>query len=146
MKFTKEQLLQHSPCADGLAFAKSCDFDFVKIWNTCDRGDWLIWLLHKSGNLDKPTSVNLAIACAKHVLALFEKKYPGDKRPRKAIESALAWVKNPTQENRKADAAAAAAYAAAYAAYAAAYDAAYAADRLRAKILRYGVKLLMEKK
>ena len=119
MKFTKEQLMQHSPCADGLAFAKSCDFDFSKIWNNCERGDWLIWLLRNSGNIDKPTAVKIAIACAEHVLAIFEKKYPNNKRSRKAIEAAIAWVKNPTEENRQAAAAAADAADAAYAAYAA---------------------------
>ena len=108
MKFTKEKLLSHSPCADGLSFAESLKFDFAKIYDTCDRGDWLIWLLRKSGNLDKLKAVELAIACAQRVLEIFEKKYPDDKRPRKAIEAALEWLKNPTENNRKSAAAAAA--------------------------------------
>ena len=135
MKFTKEQLLEHSPCADGLAFAATCKFDFAKIWNTCERGDWLIWLLRKSGNIDKPTAVKIAIACAEHVLASFEKKHPNVKRPRKAIEAAIEWVKNPTDENRKS--ADDAAYAAAYAASYAASYAAYAADAADADAAAY---------
>ena len=100
------------PCAVGLVFAKSCQFDFVRIWNTCDRGDWLIWLLRRAGLMDKVMAVNIAVACAEHVLEKFESKYPGDKCPRLAIEKAKAWLKNPT----KANAYAAAAYAAAAAA------------------------------
>jgi hypothetical protein len=62
-----------------------------------------------------------AIFCAESVLDLFEKKYPNDDRPRKAIEATKEYLKNPIEKN-----AAAAAYATVYAAYAAA-DAADAA-------------------
>jgi hypothetical protein len=115
MNITKEWLLKLHPCSDGLAFANSCGFDFTKIWETCPRGDWLIWLLRQMDLLDKPTAVRMAIACAEHVLEHVEKKYPLDKRPRKAIEAARKWLEDPT-----ADAAAYDAYAAAAAAYAAA--------------------------
>lgn len=33
MKLTKQQILDLSHCAGGLAFAESCDFNAVKIWN-----------------------------------------------------------------------------------------------------------------
>lgn len=33
-----------------------------------------------------------AANCAEHVLAYFEKKYPKDKRPRKAIDAIRAWA------------------------------------------------------
>jgi hypothetical protein len=89
-------------------------------------------LIRQVGVLDQQIAVQWAAECAKRVLHLYEAKYPGDKRPRDAIKSALAWAKNPTEKNRVAYAAAAAAaataaYAAAAAAYAA-YAAAYAAD------------------
>jgi hypothetical protein len=78
----------------------------------------------------KMVCVAFAILCAEAVLQHFEKDYPADDRPRKAIEAAKAYLKNPTV--RAADAAARTADAAyaAYAAYAArtAYAAAYAAD------------------
>ena len=35
-----------------------------------------------------------AADCAEHVLKYFEKKYPKDKRPRKAIVAARAWAKD----------------------------------------------------
>ena len=130
MKFTKEQLIKHSPCADGLAFAESLNFDFAKIYETCERGDWLIWLLRKTNAITKPQAVNLAVVCAERVLGIYEKKHPGDLRPRQAIEAAKEYALNPTEENRAKckTAADAAAAAAAYDAYAAAYAAADDAD------------------
>jgi hypothetical protein len=125
MKFTKQKLLALKPCADGLAYAESLKFDFVRIYDECERGDWLIWLLRKSRNLDKPKAVELAIVCARHVLEIFEKKYPEDKRPRQALKAAEKWLSNPTEENRKSAAYAAAAAYAAYA-YASPASAAYA--------------------
>ena len=133
MKMTLKKLESFHPCSKGLAFAQKCDGDFVKIWQTCDRGDWLIWLLRRCNLLKKKPSVEIAIECAKHVLVNYEKKHPDDLRPRKAIEAAEKWLKSPTEKNKNAaaaaDAAASAAYAsaayAAYAAYAAAYAYAY---------------------
>ena len=138
MKLTKEKILALNPCHSGLVFAESCDFDAVKIWNTCPRGDWMIWLLRKTQSIDRQTSVKLACLCAEHVLSIYESKYPDDKRPRLAIESAKAWADNPTDEKlalvklaaegawKARRSAYPAAYAAGYAAYAA-YAAAYAA-------------------
>jgi hypothetical protein len=39
---------------------------------------------------------------AERVLRLYEQKYPGDMRPRKAIAAARAWAKEPTEKNRDA--------------------------------------------
>lgn len=84
----------------------------------------------------KADSVALAIYAAELVIKLFEQKYPDDKRPRKAIQAAKAWLKNPTEENRKKASSAAyyAAYAASSAAYSAAYYAAAAKEELYAKL------------
>jgi hypothetical protein len=72
--------------------------------------------------------VAFAILCAEAVLQHFEKDYPADDRPRKAIEAAKEYLKNPTVH-----ATAYAAHATAYAAYAAdvaAYAACAAAEKL----------------
>ena len=137
MKITNvNELEAASPCADGLAYARQ--FASLKeAWEKCERGDWMLWLLRKTGGLDKRTSVAVAVTCAERVLARYEAKYPGDNRPRAAIEAARNWLDNPCEETRAAAyaayaaaayAAAAAAYAAAAAAAAAAYAAADAAD------------------
>jgi hypothetical protein len=68
-----------------------------------------------------------AIEIAKSVLPIFEKEYPNDLRPRKAIEAAETYLENLTEENRqKVESTYGAAYAAYYAAAAAAYAAANA--------------------
>jgi len=134
--------------------------------DTLDYANWGLVRL-----MTHQQKVHYACFAARQVLKIFEDKYPEDKRPRKAIEAAEKWAADPTEENRRAaaDAAYAAAYAAAaaayayaaaaadaadaaaYAAYAVTYAvaataayAAYAADshRMKAKILRHGVKIL----
>ena len=46
----------------------------------------------------KKVSVQFAIACARRCLPNYEKAYPKDDRPRKAIDAAEAWCLNPTEE------------------------------------------------
>ena len=67
-----------------------------------------------------------AADCAERVLALFEGQYPGDDRPRKAIEAARAWARG---EIRVSEARAAALEAHAAARAASAHPAAVAAAR-----------------
>ncbi|MFX1317652.1 MAG: putative immunity protein [Promethearchaeota archaeon] len=44
-------------------------------------------------NTDHKTLAIWAIACAERVLPYFEKEYPEDQRPRKAIETLKTWIK-----------------------------------------------------
>ena len=79
-------------------------------------------------NPDQKLSVLIAVTSAKKVLPVYEAKYPGDLRPRKAIEAAEEYIRDPTATSADAaHAAANAAYAAANAANAAAAAAADAA-------------------
>lgn len=71
----------------------------------------------KAWKWNKRASVQLAVFAAKEVLGIFEKEYPQDSRPRAAIAAAEAWLREPSEKNRrKAGEAAATTYAAAYAA------------------------------
>ena len=108
-------------------------------------------LVKEVGTLTQRICVRWAAECSKRVLHLYEDKYPDDKRPREAINAALAWAKDPSDKNRDAANAAANAAYAAYAAYAAnaaanaakaAANAAYERDKMKIKILGYGIKLL----
>lgn len=56
---------------------------------------------------DKLTLVKLAIQCAKLVLPIFEYKHSNDPRPRKAIQAAENWIKDPSEENKQSVAVAA---------------------------------------
>lgn len=55
---------------------------------------------------EKPHSVKLAIFAAELVIDEFEKEYPNDDRPRKAIEAAKRVLKHDTEKNRNAASAA----------------------------------------
>ena len=92
------------------------------------NSSWSSWLI--THILNREDCIRYAIFAAKQVIHIFEKKYPEDLRPRKAIEAAENYLNNPDAAYAAAAAAADAAdaaYAAAYAAYYAAYyaDAAY---------------------
>jgi hypothetical protein len=133
--------------------------DAETAWNNCERGDWMLWIIGRTA-AGKPWSeerkplVLAACKCARLALKYVPK---GEKRPRKAIETAEAWVRGETtgdevrasayaayastsasSANEVADAAAASASAtyAAYAASSAAYVAAYAAYAARKTTLR----------
>ena len=84
---------------------------------------WANWLIVRL--MTHRQKIRYAIYAAELVIDLYEKKYPEDQRPRNAINTAKAYLKNPSIKNKNA------AYAAAYAAYAAnaanAANAAYAA-------------------
>ena len=139
-----ELLVSLGACEDAREWAKGKSF--ADVWNTCERGDWLLWLLAKMK--DKPgwathkQIVSAACDCAELSLKYVE---VGEERPRVAIETARKWVRGEAtlEEVKKAarkadrsayDAAHAASHAAAHAAshaasaaYAAAHAAAHAA-------------------
>jgi type IV secretory pathway VirB6-like protein len=124
---------QHNACREGKEWAVT-NTTLADVFDNCQRGDWMMWMLRRAGKIDKPTAVKLACEFALRVLPIYEKKY-SRKEPRLAIEAALAWVNDQTEEKKRAAAAAAAAAYAAYAsaaataaAYAASAAAAYAAS------------------
>ena len=89
-----------------------------------------IWCMTRPDVLTHQEQVQFAIYCARRSLPNFERKYPGDKRPRKAVDAAEAWLHDPTDANRKR-AAWSAASAARSAAWSAAWSAASAASAAR---------------
>ncbi|HEY0701166.1 MAG TPA: hypothetical protein VGD60_00215 [Candidatus Acidoferrales bacterium] len=149
------QLLRRlGACSEAVTWAKGKSLG--EVWSTCERADWMLWLCGRMVGTDGwPTRQEVVLAacsCAETVLHHFEKKYPQDDRPRKAIEAARAWTSGnlDTESLYKARRAAyaaayAAADAAAYAAYAAAaYAAAAYAAAARADTLRSLSKTVRE--
>jgi hypothetical protein len=109
-------------CEEAVEWAQD-QKDFEAIIKNCDRGDWLFWLGGKV-----LSSRELAIPkaeVAETVLHLFERKFPDDDRPRKAIEAAKQYGRG--EIDAAAARAARAAAADAAAAFRAASDAAFAA-------------------
>ena len=125
MNITQKQLKDWSACTDGYKWACGILKDkpmevkeFLKI--TADhRLDWANWVICRV--FDRTNKVRYAIFAAEQVIHLFEKKYPDDKRPRKAIEAAKEWLKNPSAD------------------YA---DSAACKKQMQIKILEYGLSLL----
>ena len=162
MKIITLKLLQKlNACNSAIKLAKKEGLTFNSeqdVINRCmelDHFDYANWLIVRL--MSKMQKVQYAVFAAEQVINIHEKKYPDDERPRKAIEAAKDYLKNPSKKTKAAAAAAAdAAYAAAdaaayayaayaYAAYAAADAAAYAAaakKELQIKIIEYGKNLI----
>ena len=171
MKITKRWLEKHDACKEGIDWfldQKETDSDkLIKLSiRTKDHLDWANWLIVRTMNPKQ--NVMYSFFAAEQVIDVFEERYPNDNRPRKAINAAKAYIKNPCKKTEAAvdsayaaaytafgvdsayaavDSAYAAAYTAdiadiAYAAYeAAAYAASYAGIKLLTKTLKYGLKI-----
>ena len=123
---------------DAMGFVNCDSLTLVEVRGKSKKQDdkqvWSEMKVKKVYPWSKVNSVMLAVFSARKVLDIYEKKYPGDDRPREAIESAEEWIKNPTKENASYAASSAASYAAAsyaadsYAAASAASSAASAAS------------------
>lgn len=106
-----------------------------------DHWDYANWLLPRL--MDYRGYVSYAVYAAELVLPIWEKKYPDDKRPRKAIEAAKRCIDDPSDENKEAARAAWAANLAADSrATARAAWAVEAAWGLEAKIIEKGLEIL----
>lgn len=102
------------PCNSGLRWFETQP-DFETAWETCERGDWMLWYAKKIGVDLRPLTLAKG-RCAELVKHLMD-----DERSRKAVEVAIAFGQgNATRE--ELDDAASAAHAAAHATYAAHYS------------------------
>lgn len=145
MKLTLELLSSHNACQPGVDWWKQSKCKTVETTARKllkeKRYDWANWLL--SHVLTPDNKVSYAIFAAEAVLAIYEKQYPKDDRPRKAIEADKAYLKAKGKDRAAGDAAWDAAWAAARAA---ARDAAgdAAEHKMYAAIITYGVSLVQK--
>ncbi len=135
------QLEKWNACSDGIDwFIEKNVTDFYQLYELAKKDDnlqYIIWYIVQLMSHNR--RVAFAVFAAELVLGIYEKKYPDDNRPYKAVEAAKYYLENPSQKAASAASAAAsaasaaaaaanAAYAAyAVVAYAAAANAAYAA-------------------
>ena len=145
MKLTKQWLKNKNACEKSYKWylqQKTTDPDeLFKRAIEEKRFSDINWVIsRKLKRLDK---IRYAIFSAECVIDIFEKKYPGDERPRKAIEAAKRYLESPTEKNKRAARAAARAARAANAAYAAyaARAAARAADAADAAYAAYAARV-----
>ena len=95
MKF-KDKLIKLGTCEEAVKWVG--DKDFKKAWDTCDRGDWLIWYIFRTEIGTLRDRIHLLCDCVEPVLKYVPK---GEDRPRLAIEAARVYADNPTEENRE---------------------------------------------
>jgi hypothetical protein len=131
MIITKQWLEKKGACPEGIKWLEDKKADFagdllVRLLIKEDKLDWANWLIVRI--MDYKQRVSYAVYAAEQVIKIYEKEYPDDKRPRKAIEAAKKCIDNPSKENKNAAYAAADAAYAAYATYAAYAAADAAAD------------------
>ena len=140
MKLTKQFLTKNEACSDGVEWAienKQIGLSGVAVLNKLIENkklDWANWFIVRI--MSRKQKLKYAIFAAEQVIEIYEKEYPKDDRPRKAIEAAKEVLKKDTKANRDAayaasaasNAASNAAYAASDAASAASYAASYAAS------------------
>jgi hypothetical protein len=173
MKITKKWLEEKEACQSGKDWVieNYPNLEGVELVKRLMDKDlsWSNWIIVRIMNYKQ--YVSYAVFSAEQVIDIYEKKYPDDKRPRKAIEAAKKCIDNPSKENKAyadssasaaasaasaassaAASAASAAASAAYAAYAdssaaaaSAASAAYARKEMQIKILHYGLSLLEAK-
>ena len=99
-------------CPEGIAWVKKQKIKSdSQAWRELHRSDWMIWLAEKRGIWNKldPTKLRLfACDCAEQALPTYEKVYPDDKRPRKAVETARLFAEGKATQKELAASAAAA--------------------------------------
>ena len=150
---TLNKIRAHRPCAEGwktLCTALGSDYDedaeinLLTILESNGVQD-MLWCLRATVEDSDGAARQLAIAFAEDVLSIFEKAYPGDMRPRKAIQAARDFAEGKigiAELREKQEAARAAADAAAYAAARAAYAAADATADAAAYAAAYAARII----
>lgn len=119
MKITTEWLEEERACKEGIEFfqsqSKTDPIKLIKKYKNT-HWDWCNWLIVRL--MTYKQCVSYSIFAAEQVLHLYEKQYPSDNRPRKAIEAAKKCISDSSVESKQ-NAACATAYASAYSAYSA---------------------------
>ena len=108
MIITKDWPFTHEACKDGREWVlkNHPDLEAVELIKKLaeHRFDWANWVLVRL--LTDDQKFQYAIYAAEHVLDVFEKRYPNDNRPRKAIEAAKNYVENKSDATANANTAA----------------------------------------
>jgi hypothetical protein len=130
VRITLNWLKKHHACSEGIDwFEAQSETDGIKLVKKLmaeKRHGWAQWLIVLI--MTRPQYLDYALFAAEQVLPIYEQQYPGDDKPRLAINAARKCIANDTPANRAAArAAGAAARAARAAAWAAAGAAAWAA-------------------
>ena len=100
---TIDWLKENRVCVEAINwFEKQNCTDVEKLFELgkkAEKYDWINWCLVRL--LNRKNRIRYAIFAAEQVLHIFEKQYPEDQRPRKAIEAAKRVIEDDSEENRR---------------------------------------------
>ena len=88
----RDQLITIDACEKAIDWV--ADKTLAEAWQTCERGDWMLWLASRLLFSNKLV-VLASCDCARLALHLIP---PGEERPRLAIEAAEAWCRGAARE------------------------------------------------
>ncbi len=89
----KELLIKLNACEDAMEWA--ADKSWKEIYDTCYRGDWLLWLFRKTNPSDKRLLILAKGHCANTVRHLMK-----DQRSIAAVDAAVAFGNGQIDENK----------------------------------------------
>ncbi len=114
-------LVSLSACKEASVWAEGKSL--AEVWSTCHRGDWMLWLIARYGDVSHKALVAIACDCAEPTLSFIPSV---EHRPAECLATVRRWLKDETTIEEVKKAAQAAWAAAAWAAAAA--QAAWAAQ------------------
>ena len=100
---TKKWLLDNNACSVGYNWfcnqKEKDEINVIKQLMKEKRFSWANWVIARRIKYNQ--YVEYIIYSAKQVLSVYEKKFPDDNRPRKAIKAAEICIKNQSKKNKK---------------------------------------------
>ena len=95
-KHWTDELVRLGACDSGVAWARRHE-SIEAAWAACEDGGMMLWYAARvSGRRESAARKHITIAacdCAETVLHMYETAFPGDHRPRTAINVARSWAR-----------------------------------------------------
>jgi hypothetical protein len=102
MKLTEKEFVELGPCQEAIDFAKARGFDFYRSYNECQKPDWILWLLGKTGNMSQEQALKLSLTFEQEALPIYLQRNPKDQATATTVLAASNFDKFGTQESKEA--------------------------------------------
>ena len=86
-----DALVELNACPDAVDWARTQP-DSQAAWRTCDRGDWLLWLLGRTVTKGSPRHKRLVLVTCRIASDSLRYVAKGENRPRVAIRTTRRWA------------------------------------------------------
>lgn len=88
-KELSELLVRLGACIEARTWAEG--ISLAEAWATCPRGDWMLQLLARYGDIPRKTLVAIACDCAEPALVFLP---PQEERPAECVATVRRWLRN----------------------------------------------------